>query len=185
MSLFLFDKKDRCVVNPDALKLTVYLKKVSNDQFYYLVLAYDHDSPYHQYPEDDRKLKARRQVFKTGSMDDIEAADPILAEAAKEYQALQYDPIKAIRSSYIEKLVDLNKKLMQETDMSALQRIDKTIEVFEKRLEKIQDKLNKAAQENNIKGKRKLTFIEEWQANQAAYNRDKNNGSETFEEVLN
>lgn len=185
MALFLFDKKDRCVINPEVLKMTSYLKKVTRDEFYYLVLAYDYDSVYHQFPEEDRKLKAYRQVFRSNSKEDIEANNPTLAAAAEEYKSLQYDPMKAIRSSYIEKLVLLNKDLIQEKDMKKLQAIDKTIDIFEKRLEGIQKKINKAANSDlNIKGKRKLTFIEEWQLNQAAYNRDKNNGLESYEEVL-
>lgn len=183
MSIFLFDKKERCVVNPDALKLTTYLKKISKDEFYYIVLAYDYESPYHQLPEDDRKLKARRQVFKSGGGDDIETGNKNLIEAVQEYKSLQYDPQREILNNYIKRIKALNNDFLQETNMDKLVKLDKTIALIQKRAEDIQQKINKSLANIEVKGKRKLNYIELWQVNQVEFKRDKQD-NDIFDQKL-
>lgn len=183
MSIFLFDKKERCVVNPDALKLTTYLKKISKDEFYYIVLAYDYESPYHQLPEDDRKLKARRQVFKSGGGDDIETGNENLIQAVREYKSLQYDPQREILNNYIDRIKKLNNEFLNETNMDKLVKLDKTIALIQKRAEDMQQKINKSLSSMEVKGKRKLNYIEIWQANQVEFKRDQQN-NEIFDQKL-
>lgn len=166
MELFLFDKKNQVYIHPEAVKLTEHIKKLSPKETLYVILAHSYQSKFHMFPLDDRKRRAKREVFPGYGEEDIETTNDLLKAASEEFCDLQYDVSRETLRVYINKIAELQKRLIAESDHSKIIQIDKSIIVLEKRLDIINDKIYKADQaEIKLKGKKTQSFIEKWQRN--------------------
>lgn len=170
MELFLFDKKNHVFIHPEAVRLTDHIKKLDKLQAAYIILAYSYRSKYHMFPLEDRKRRAKRDIYPGMGDTDVEDGNPLLKNAISEYNDLQYDSARETVRTYIDKIDQLQKRLTLEPDESKIIKIDKTITILQKSLEAANDKLFKSEQEEiKLKGNKKKSFIEDWQSRMVAH----------------
>lgn len=171
--IFQLNSKGTVVLHNDAYKLCPELKNLTEEELLYVILAYDYKSPYHNFPEEERIRKAKRQIWKTKDyeFEDVEYID----NAIEFYKSLQYDIDQEILRNYQEKIDQLNARL-QKTDANAeIKSIISVIDIMEKKIADIQEKLDKDNEINiNLKGNIKLSLLERMQRSRELYEKRRN-----------
>jgi len=166
--LFRFDRKNKVAIHKDAIKLCFHLKKISSDELYYIILAYDYRSKFNQWSIEERRKRACIEAFPGGKWEDVEAK---IADAIEEYKSFQYDHRRATRDVYMTKKKRLENQLLSELNPRVINDIDKSIQVLEKRIEDIQHDIDASDNELELRGG-KPTYIEDWQRRQVNYMKD-------------
>ena len=161
MLLFQFNKKDKCVLHPEALKLTRHIKKLSDEQFLYVVLAYDYKSKFRLYPASDRRRLALREVW--GESSTIPENDVKVEKAIEEYNILQFDFKRDLCDKYMEKIRLLQDQLILENDPAKINKIDGAIKTLEIRTVDIQREIDKDESTEELRAGAEASFIELWQ----------------------
>ena len=92
MQLFTVDKKGLVIFHPDAMKLASEFSYLEQNEMLCVILAYDYYSIYRQFPEDQRKSRARAHVF-GHQREDFFTEHKIIKAVAK-YKELQFDPLR-------------------------------------------------------------------------------------------
>lgn len=169
--LFKFNKKGNVVIEPEALKLTKYIKKLDEKQLLFVILFCDYSSKYHQLPIEERMFVAKKEVYADGSYP-IEK-DKNVELAIEEYESLQYDTKRETLKAYINKISSLTKTLIIEQDLGAIAKIDRAIKTLTQRLDEIQKEINADDSEIKTINGDKLSMIEKWQKNMVEYNKMK------------
>lgn len=163
--LFQLNKKHTAVINEDAVKLCPEMAKLNPKQALFVILFKDYASPYHQQPEHERLLRAKRQAFGT-SENEVEK-DPLVIAAMKAYDSLQYDPRQIQMRRYGDKVIKLTDDVFDSENPKEIAVIDGAIEVLNKRLIAIQKELAELAEEKSVlRGGQRESFLEEIQRKQ-------------------
>lgn len=167
--LFKFDKKSLLLLEDDAYKLVPDLRDLSIPALTFLVLYCDYDSPFHQFPEEERLLKAKRQVYGDDG-GDVEKLENMV-RAIESYRGLQYDSRRETIIKYQKKIGVLGDQLLHTTDFKDIKVIDDAIDRLMDRCVKIQKDIDSDESISNIqlKGGGKLSFLEKWQSNMVAF----------------
>jgi hypothetical protein len=166
-TLFAFDKSEKVILNPDAIKLAPGLKKLKSAELLFVVLAYDYESPYHQFDEGERILKAKRTAF--GSADEDISKNKVLEKGIEEYKSLQFNVERENQLSYQAKIAQLRLQLYDSFEAKKIKEITQTIEYLNDEINKIQEKLDLDATTSFTSAGESITFIERWQLNQKKY----------------
>ena len=166
MLLFQFNRKDKVVLHPEAIRLTKDLKKLKSDDLLYVILAYDYKSKYRLYPSADRKRLAIREVYGPNGTNPETRIDVTLA--IEEYNKLQFDFKRDLCDKYMMKIQLLQTQLITENDPKKISGIDAAIKTLESRITEIQREIDKDEEAEEIKGGGELSYIEKWQANMRA-----------------
>lgn len=166
-TLFAFDKKEKVVLNPDAVKLAPGLKKLNAAEFLFIVLAYDYESPYHQFDESERILKAKRAAF--GEADTDISKNEKITTGIDEYKSLQFNVERENQLAYQAKIAQLKIQLYSASEPRQIRDIVTTIEQLNEEINKIQEKLDVDATTAFTSQGESVTFIEKWQLNQKAF----------------
>lgn len=166
--LFQLNKKHTAIINEDAVKLCPEMAKLTPKQALFVILFRDYASPYHQQPEHERLLRAKRQVFNTS--DCAPETEKVVIEAMRVYESLQYDQRRIQMQRYKDKLEKMSEEVLNSINYKEIAIIDGAIELINKRLAGIQDELVKLAlDEHELKGGQSMSFIEKWQEKQREY----------------
>lgn len=133
-----------------------------------MILFKDYASPYHQQPENERLLRAKRQAF--GTSECTPESDPIVVAAMTAYDSLQYDPRQIQMSRYSDKVLKLSEEVLKSENPKEIAVIDSAIEVLNKRLLAIQKELVELAeQEFMLKGGQRESHLEVWMRKQREF----------------
>lgn len=166
-TLFQLDKENSAILHPECAKLCPELKKLTKDELLFVILAYDYKSPYHSFPEDERIRKAERQVW--SNKDEKYSSSVRVKNAIGAYRSLQYDTRRETIRNYREKIVSLNKQLMEETSPTKIKTIADTIKLLESEAEKTQESVDKTELDYHLRGGGKKSLIEEMQENRELF----------------
>ena len=166
-TLFAFDKKENVILNPLAVKLAPGLKKLSQQEFLFVVLAYDYESPFHQFDEGERILKAKRRAFGDSEVDI--SGNKKLAEGITEYRSLQFNVERETQLVYQAKISQLRMQLYDATEAKQIKELTATIELLTGEINKIQSSLDTNREAIFTNQGEEITFIENWQLNQKAF----------------
>jgi len=169
--LFKIQRKNKLVLHPAAVKLTVYLKKLTDDQLYYVILVYDYYSKYHQLPPRDRKQRAEREVFGSAAKD-IEKGKTVMEKAIEEYLSLQYDYRREMIATYQEKIEQSRASLLNASSLQVKGILDGN-RLLDIEITKLQKEIDKDEEAIELKGGGQLTEIEVWQTNKMNFQRNK------------
>lgn len=158
------------MLHPEVVKLCKALKKLNSNDLRYIVLAYDYNSKYRQFPLEERRRKAEREVYGSKAVD-IEANRTDIKSAVEEYNALQYDVDRELENICIAKIHDLQKQLVS-VDVTAtggeqkMTKILKAIESLEKQRDTARDKYQATLDSIILKGGGEPSFLEIFMKNE-------------------
>lgn len=161
--LFTVNKENSLILDSEAIKLCPGLKKISDEEILFVVLAYDYKSPYHQFPEEERVRKAKRHVW--GTIEGEQDQKDDVLEAIDLYRSLQYDVRRETIINYSKKIDHLNRLLANEESARNIKSLDETIDRLLQRIDTLQNEVDKADESVELKGGGKLSLIEKWQRN--------------------
>lgn len=169
--LFKIDAQKGLLLHPEVIPLTEHLKKLDRRAIVYIVMAYDYESPYKQFPEQERIKKAKLRVYGNTT---VNFNDEKLIEAGiEEYRSLQYNVYHEAIRTYTQKIENINILISNEIDPNKLQNYMNAQDKLEDRIDKTWERLNKSEEESRMKGDTKLSMIEKWQLNRVAFLKDK------------
>jgi hypothetical protein len=117
---------------------------------------------------------ARKRVY---GKNDVKLNDKKIAMAVDAYKSLVFDIRRETIDIYNSKIRTLQKEtLQQNTTFSRMKEIDSTISFMMDRISNINHELDiEDGEEIELKGKKKMSYLEIWQRNQKMYHEYKNN----------
>jgi hypothetical protein len=169
--LFKIDAQSGLLLHPEVIPLTEHLKKLDRKAIVFIVLAYDYESPYKQFPEQERIKKAKLRIY--GSTVVNFDNEKLVEAGIEEYRSLQYNVYHEAIRTYTQKIENINILIGNEIDPNKLQNYMNAQDKLEERIDKTWERLNKSEEEMRMKGDAKLSLIEKWQLNRAAFLKDK------------
>jgi hypothetical protein len=170
--LFYCDTKNNIVLHPDVVKLSPELGLLTDKEVLFIVLAFDYNSIYRQFPERQRLSKA---IFHVWGDNKPELLDPIkrpkrIANAIEEYRSLQYNRNIELVEMYNRKIDDLLNLLELENTPTAIKNLTESIDRFRKDIQRIETEVvEQKLMDGELKGNLKLSFLERLQQNQKMY----------------
>lgn len=163
--LFYIDPKQNLILHPEVLKLCPSFRALSEKEILYIVLAFDYNSIYKQFPEHERKRKAMFHAFEDNEDELIES--PRIKAAVEDYISLQYSPKIEVARSYQKKIDKLILQLDIDESPSSIKKIDEAIDALQKRIRALENEVDdKVVSEGVIKGKMTLSYLEKLMSNQ-------------------
>lgn len=169
--LFTINKKGTAVVVPEAMKLSPDFAYLEEKEMLCVILAYDYYSFLRQFPEDERKRRARAHVF--GHENEKIFEQPKIIKAVDAYKSLQYDPIRNQIVTLKRKLDNLNMIIdkVEDDDLKRIKEVMAVASEYRKGIKEWEEELNKQEEEGlqEDQDKTKLSFLEKLQSNSARY----------------
>lgn len=159
LTLFKIDSRKNIVLNKLCVKLCPEFKNLSDDQISYIVLAYDYQSPYKQFPESERKKKAAHHVFKDTNYDAEKGK--VMEVAIENYIGMQYDYRRETLRAYKNKVQRLNEQLEVEENPKSITQYMTAIENLHKQMDKIQQEIDRDENKQLLRGGGELSYIEQ------------------------
>ncbi len=165
MAVFKMDRNFEIILNPEAIKLVPELIGLNQDQLRYIVLVTDYvDGPYRKKPKDERRNMAKKVIY--GDIKKMVETEKI-RNAMKGYRSLVFDIRRETIEIYTDKVRKLQtESLMPDLSFSRMKDIDNQITFLQDRIVSINYDLDVEEGENiEIKGKKVLSYLEQWQRN--------------------
>lgn len=169
MSVFKVDHNYEVILNMDAVKLVPELSSLDQNELIYVILVADNvDGPYRKKPLEERVLMAYKRVFGSEKVDMTSDKIRIAIEA---YKSLIFDIRRETIDIYNSKIRVLQKEsLAPDVTFSRMKEIDSTITFMMERIRTINHEIDiEEGEEIELKGKKKLSYLEIWQRNQKTY----------------
>src|SRR5688572_12879309 len=140
--LFSTNKKRTIIIRPEAMQLAPEFSYLDQKEMMCVILAYDYHSIYRQFPEDERKRRAKAHVF--GHEQDNFFSQAKVIKAVEKYRGLQYNPIRNQLMAF-KKRLDYYNDIIGKDDVESKE-IDNAINMsakIRKIILEIEDELNK------------------------------------------
>jgi predicted nucleic acid-binding Zn-ribbon protein len=169
MAVFKIDKNYEVILNMDAVKLVPELKGLDQDELRYVILVMDYvDGPFRKKPLEERKLLAKKKVY---GNTDVKPETPNVLIGMDAYKSLIFDIRRETVDIYKSRIKGLQKETIQETTtFTRLKELDSTMSFLMDRIKTIEHELDiEESEEIELKGKKKLSYLEQWQRNQKDY----------------
>jgi len=164
--LFYIDSRKNVVLHSEIVKLCPSFIALSEKEVLYLVLAFDYNSIYKQYPEHERKRKAMWHAFEDNVPGLIESPPDRILAAIEDYISLQYNPKIEVARSYQKKIDDLVQKLVVADSEKEIGELDKAINILQKRIHSLEIEVDeKVIEDGAIKGDMTLSYLEKVMSN--------------------
>lgn len=169
--LFTINSKGNAIIRPEATKLAPEFAYLSDKEMLCIILTYDHYSIYRQFPEDERRRRAKASVF---GMDNESFFDqPKILKAIELYKGLQYDHRRNQIITYKRKLDGINLVIdsLDEKEFKELSSLMTTSTKLRAAIKEIEAEINQEEEDSlqEDESKNKLSFLEKLQANVARY----------------
>lgn len=165
-------KDGKSIVNKDALILEPNLKNVTEGDLIYIALAYDYEnSLFRKLPTDQMKEKAIEYAYGKNYKKNPEDFIKIKA-AIESFKALNYNELDEELRVYKDNHKKLLNELRNGSDLSQqrLTAIANSMKYYRSEIERIEKQKNIDEELLEIKGGKKLSWIEIWQRNRDKYN---------------
>jgi hypothetical protein len=104
--LFHLDQKNNTILHPEAVRLCPELGLLNEKEVLFIILAFDYNSIYKQYPERQRLSKAIWHVFGDNNPKFLEEdkREKRIQAAINAYKSLQYNRNEELISIYQQKI---------------------------------------------------------------------------------
>lgn len=157
--LFHLNANRSAVLHPEIIGLCPSLATLTENEVKYLILAYDYESPFKQFPEHDRKRRAMWEAFGE-NMYDIVNSQRILY-AAEDYMSLQYSSKLETIKVYQAKIDKYQQQLIEDENPASTKKICDAIDDLTNRISTLRGDYDKDIQRRGvIKGKMELSWLE-------------------------
>jgi len=169
MPVFQVNSNHTILLNKDAVKLVPELSSLSEDELWYVILVADYiDGPYRKKPYEERVNLALRTIW--GDKRNPPKSEKIL-NAIDAYKSLVFDIRRETVDIYKRKVSMLQKEtLRDDIEIKRLREVDQNIRFLEDRITAIEHDLDIEEQEHiEVKGQKKLSYLEIWQRRQKEY----------------
>ena len=170
--LFYSDIKNNIVLHPDVVKLSPELSLLTDKEVLFVILAFDYNSIYRQFPERQRVSKAIWHVYQDNvpNLIDENKRPQQIKKAIEAYRSLQFNRNIELVEMYNKKIDKLLLILEEDNSTSGIKNAMDSIDKFRKAIrdiegEIIEDKLI----EGELKGNIKRSWLEKLQSNQKMY----------------
>ena len=166
--LFYVDEKNNCLLRPDCYKLSPELSVLTEKEVFFIILAYDYQSIYRQFPEHDRIRKAMFHAFDDNVPGLLEKTSIRIAIEA--YKSLQYDPKIELARRYQRRIDSMLELLDVDTSPTSIEKTSKAIDTLRKTIRELEQEVSESVKDKGvIKGGMELSFIEEIMQNKKYY----------------
>lgn len=170
--LFYCDVKNNIILHPDVLKLSPELGLLTDKEILFIILAYDYNSIYRQFPERQRLSKAIWHVWhdnKPDLLDEYKRPQKI-KKGIEAYKSLQYNRNIELVEMYNRKIDDLLNILEQDSSTSGIKNAMDSIDRFRKAIRAIEEEVvEEKLIDGELKGNVKRSWLEVLQSNQKMY----------------
>lgn len=166
------DVKNNIVLHPDVVKLSPELGLLSDKEVLFIVLAYDYNSLYRQFPERQRLSKAIWHVWQDNKPEilDENKRSKRLNIAIEIYKSLQYNRNIELVEMYNKKIDELINLLDVEKSNSGIKNAMDSIDKFRKAIKEIEMEIvEEKLMDGELKGNVKLSWLEKMQQNRKMY----------------
>lgn len=170
--LFYADIKNNILLHPDVLKLKPELGLLTDKEALFIILAYDYNSIYRQYPERQRVSKAIWHVFNDNvpNLLDEEKRPQKIKRAIEAYKALQYNRNIELVEMYNRKIDNLLEILETDSSVNGIKNNMDSIDRFRKAIRSIEEEIIEEKMiDGELKGNIKRSFLEKMQSNDKMY----------------
>lgn len=170
--LFYADLKNNILLHPDVVKLSPELGLLSKDEVLFVILAYDYNSIFRQFPERQRVSKAIWHVWQDNKPEILDETrrPKRLQIAIERYKALQYNRNIELVEMYNKKIDDLLKLLEADNSATGIKNNMDSIDKFRKAIRAIESEIaEEKLMDGELKGATRLSFLEKMQQNEKMY----------------
>ena len=158
-------------MHPDCVKLCPEFAYLDEKEMLCVILAYDYNSPYRQFTEDQRKPRALAHVY--GPSADELFKKPKIKKAVEAYKSLQYDPNREQIIVYQRRLGNMDALLdtIDDDDLKKMKEVIATSKELRKAIKEIEHELTHEEESGvtETQDKVKLSFLEKLQSNRERY----------------
>jgi len=170
--LFYCDTKNNILLHHDVVKLEPQLGLLTDKEVLFLILAFDYNSIYRQFPERQRVSKAIWHVFQDNKPELLleEKRPKRIKEAIEAYKSLQYNRNIELVEMYNKKIDELINLLDVETSSIGIKNMMDSIDKFRKAIQSIErEVVEEKLMDGELKGKTELSFLEKMKSNQKMF----------------
>lgn len=170
--LFLIDEKKKTILHPFAVKLCPELKSLTQEEILFIVLAFDYHSPYRQYPERTRLVKAIFHVWNDNKPNILEEdkRPKALQIAISAYKSLQYNRNEELVNTYLRKIELMQQEIITEDAPTRLKNLRDNISGFRKDIRELESEiLESNIKERDLMADKELSLLETLQINKKNY----------------
>lgn len=170
--LFLIDERKKTVLHPFAIKLCPELAVLTEKEVLFIIMAFDYDSPYKQFPERQRLVKAIFEVWGDNKPDilDENKRDKKLKLGIEAYKSLQYNRNQELVNIYNRKIESTQELILGEASPTQLKNYREIISGFRKDIRELETEIVESSiKQSELKGDRELSLLEDWQGNTKQY----------------
>jgi hypothetical protein len=170
--LFFIDQKNNKVLHPDVVKLEPQLALLTDKEVLFIILAYDYNSIYRQFPERQRVSKAIFHVWNDNVPELLneEKRPKRIKDAIEAYKSLQYNRNIELVEMYNKKIDSLLGILEEEKSASGIKNTMDSIDKFRKAIQAIErEVVEEKILEGELKGNISLSHFEKLKSNQKMY----------------
>lgn len=171
--LFYSDVKNNIILQPDVVKLEPQLALLTDKEVLFIVLAFDYDSIYRQFPEQQRVSKAIFHVFGDNKPELLipDRRSKRIVNAIEAYKSLQYNRNLELIDLYNRKLDEQMEILSEDKSSSGTKTASENIDRFRKLIQGIErEVIEQKLMDGQLKGKTELSFMDRLKSNKKMYN---------------
>jgi hypothetical protein len=162
------NEKTNQILHPDAVKLFPGFNVLTNDEVLFIVLAYDYNSPYSAFPEEDRLRRASLHVWSDNRLEILDKQK--IKNAIEAYKGLQYNSKIELSRAYQKKIDDLNSSLETTVDANQIEKILKSQKLLRASIRELeQEVLASYEEEDKLVGNATRSFLETMHKNKELY----------------
>ena len=162
--IYYFNDKGEIIRNKEILNIFPRLAKLSDEEFKYYVLVYDHvRSPYKFRPRKEVQIMAARLAFKKDEI--VEEDKKVVIALRSMLYDEKHETVIALRT----KINALNDEILAEEDNKKLTVTMTTIDRLQSMLDKVMEQIKEKSDTVNIGKGKKLSLLEELQRNRKLY----------------
>ena len=157
------DLKNNIVLHPDVLKLSPELGLLTDKEVLFIVLAYDYNSIYRQFPERQRVSKAIWHVWQDNMPNilDEEKRPQKLKKGIEAYKSLQYNRNIELVEMYNRKVDELLRILEEDSSTTGIKNAMDSIDRFRKAIRAIEEEVvEEKLMDGELKGNVKMSWLE-------------------------
>lgn len=166
--LFHINEKKKTVLHPYAIQLCQELAMLNEQEIMFIILAFDYNSPYKQFPERQRLSKAIWRVWEDNKPNilDEEKRDKKLKLAINAYKSLQYNHNEELKIIYQKKIEQAQSEILTEEAPNRLKHLREIISGFRADIRELDAEIVETnINQSELKNDRELSLLETWQTN--------------------
>jgi len=170
--LFYIDAKNNKVLHPDVVRLEPQLALLTDKEILFVILAYDYNSIYRQFPERQRVSKAIFHVWNDNKPELLneDKRPKRIKDAIEAYKSLQYNRNIELIEMYNKKIDSLLAILEEDNSATGIKNAMDSIDKFRKAIRAIESEVvEEKLIDGELKGNTELSFLEKMKANQKMY----------------